>query len=119
LFGRGLQKTTPTKATEAMFRRYNRWHSRFDQPDPYDGSYDQTDQQSFNRYAYVKGDPVNFVDPSGLMMVLASVMWDYGSNSWIGIYGSDFQLSPGDSEFGPDSTEGRRYLGGGYRIGSR
>lgn len=24
---------------EAMFRRYNRWHSRFDQPDPYDGSY--------------------------------------------------------------------------------
>ena len=44
-------------------------------------------------------------------------MWDYGSNSWIGVYGSDFQLSPGDSGFGPDSTEGRRYLGGGYSIG--
>jgi hypothetical protein len=24
---------------EAMFRRYNRWQSRFDQPDPYDDSY--------------------------------------------------------------------------------
>jgi hypothetical protein len=24
---------------EAMFRRYNRWHSRFDQPDPYEGGY--------------------------------------------------------------------------------
>ena len=51
---------------EAMFRRYNRWHSRFDQPDPYEGSYDLGDPQTFNRYAYVQNDPVNFVDPSGL-----------------------------------------------------
>ena len=51
---------------EAMFRRYNLKHSRFDQPDPYDGSYSLTDPQSFNRYAYVQNDPVNFVDPSGL-----------------------------------------------------
>jgi len=49
-----------------MFRRYNRWHSRFDQPDPYDGSYSLTDPQSFNRYAYVQNDPVNSVDPTGL-----------------------------------------------------
>jgi RHS repeat-associated protein len=51
---------------DAMFRRYNRWWSRFDQPDPYDGSYDLSDPQSFNRYAYVQNDPVNSVDPSGL-----------------------------------------------------
>jgi RHS repeat-associated protein len=51
---------------DAMHRRYNRWHSRFDQPDPYGGSYDITDPQSFNRYSYVQNDPVNFVDPSGL-----------------------------------------------------
>ncbi len=51
---------------EAMFRRYNRWHSRFDQPDPYDGSYSLGDPQSFNRYAYTQNDPVNFIDPSGL-----------------------------------------------------
>jgi RHS repeat-associated protein len=51
---------------DAMFRRYNRWWSRFDQPDPYDGSYNLPNPQSFNRYAYVQSDPVNFVDPSGL-----------------------------------------------------
>jgi RHS repeat-associated protein len=51
---------------EAMFRRYNRKHSRFDQPDPYNGSYSLTDPQSFNRYAYVQNDPVNFADPTGL-----------------------------------------------------
>ena len=51
---------------EAMMRRYTgKWH-RFDQPDPYDGSYDTTDPQSFNRYAYMQNDPVNFVDPTGL-----------------------------------------------------
>lgn len=51
---------------EAMFRRYNRWWSRFDQPDSYDGSYDLAKPQSLNRYAYVNNDPVNFVDPTGL-----------------------------------------------------
>ncbi len=49
-----------------MMRRYaGKWH-HFIQPDPYDGSYDWTNPQSFNRYAYVQNDPVNFVDPSGL-----------------------------------------------------
>lgn len=51
---------------EAMHRRYNRWHLRFDQPDPYDGSYDLFNPQSFNRYAYVNNDPANLVDPTGL-----------------------------------------------------
>lgn len=52
---------------DAMHRRYNRWWSRFEQPDPYDGSYSLSDPQSFNRYAYTQSDPVNFVDPNGLL----------------------------------------------------
>jgi RHS repeat-associated protein len=51
---------------EAMMRRYNRLWAKFEQPDPYDGSYDLSDPQSFNRYAYVQNDPVNFVDSTGL-----------------------------------------------------
>ncbi|HBB87809.1 MAG TPA: hypothetical protein DC047_09360 [Blastocatellia bacterium] len=58
---------------EAMFRRYNRWHSRFDQPDPYQGSYSLTDPQSFNRYAYTRGNPVSFVDPTGLDISLPGI----------------------------------------------
>jgi hypothetical protein len=53
-----------------MFRRYNRWWSRFDQPDPYAGSYDLGDPQSFNRYASTSNDPVNFVDPTGLEPII-------------------------------------------------
>jgi hypothetical protein len=59
-----------------MHRRYNRYHSRFDQPDPYDGSYDPADPQSLNRYAYVQNDPVNFIDPSGLN---DSFIWSGGT----------------------------------------
>jgi RHS repeat-associated protein len=51
---------------DAMMRRYQSAQSRFSQPDPYDGSYNLTDPQSLNRYAYVQNDPVNFIDPSGL-----------------------------------------------------
>jgi RHS repeat-associated protein len=51
---------------DAMARRYS-VGGRFSQPDPYGGSYDFTDPQSLNRYAYTKNDPVNFRDPSGLM----------------------------------------------------
>jgi hypothetical protein len=35
-------------------------------PDPYNGSYDLSDPQSFNRYAYSENDPVNFIDPTGM-----------------------------------------------------
>jgi RHS repeat-associated protein len=52
---------------DAMMRRYTgKWH-RFVQPDPYDGSYDLSDPQSFNRYSYTQNDPVNAADPTGLM----------------------------------------------------
>lgn len=43
---------------------------RFDQADPWEGSYDLSDPQSFNRYSYVNNDPVNYVDPSGLQDVI-------------------------------------------------
>ena len=35
-------------------------------PDPYDGSYDASNPQSFNRYAYVLNSSLSWVDPIGL-----------------------------------------------------
>lgn len=43
---------------------------------PWDGSYDLTDPQSFNRYAYTENDPVNFIDPTGLDTALR--IWGFG-----------------------------------------
>lgn len=42
---------------------------RWTSPDPYAGSMSFSDPQSFNRYTYVGNDPVNFVDPTGLIQL--------------------------------------------------
>jgi hypothetical protein len=63
-----------------MARRYSPT-GRFSQPDPYSGSYDFSDPQSLNRYAYVGNDPVNRKDPSGLAMACTT---PDGMSGWVG-----------------------------------
>ncbi len=50
----------------AQFREYSNMAGRWFSPDPYSGSYDPTNSQSFNRYAYVMNSPLSFSDPLGL-----------------------------------------------------
>ena len=50
----------------AMFREYSSMSGRWMSPDPYMGSYDIYNPQSFNRYAYVLDNPLGYVDPWGL-----------------------------------------------------
>lgn len=71
-------------ADKAMSRRYEGRWNRFTQHDPSDDSYDAGDPQSFNRYSYVENDPVNSVDPKGLLISFwlpgADMGWpDYSS----------------------------------------
>jgi RHS repeat-associated protein len=73
---------------DAMHRRYNRYYSRFEQPDSYDGSYDFSNPQSFNRYAYVANDPVNLIDPTGLsacFLAYSYTEWSDSSGRVVGI----------------------------------
>ena len=47
-------------------RYYASSYGRFNTPDPYRASAGPSDPGSWNRYAYVGGDPVNSLDPTGL-----------------------------------------------------
>jgi RHS repeat-associated protein len=47
-------------------RYYSNAYGRFMTPDPASSSGDPSEPQSWNRYAYTRGDPVNLNDPSGL-----------------------------------------------------
>jgi RHS repeat-associated protein len=50
----------------AQQRYYASTLGRFTTPDPYMASGGPPDPQSWNRYAYVRNDPVNYLDPEGL-----------------------------------------------------
>jgi RHS repeat-associated protein len=101
---------------DAMFRRYNRWWSRFDQPDPYDGSYNLNNPQSFNRYPYVQNDPANFVDPNGLDTNYTFTTPDKlpePPTNWTGVFGG------GDTGIiveGPTGGEGGSQDSSGFNI---
>ncbi len=50
----------------AQYREYSGAGGRWLSPDPYSGSYDWSNPQSLNRYAYVLNNPLSLSDPSGL-----------------------------------------------------
>ncbi|MCU1264807.1 MAG: Rhs family protein-like [Acidobacteria bacterium] len=72
----------------ALNRQYSTNKARFSQPDPYDSSYN-----------YSGNDPVNFIDPQGLMMELVGVRWN-SDGSFTAIYADSSPSSPGDVGFG-------------------
>ena len=62
----GLDHDSESNTDHAQFRQYSPTQGRWLSPDPYSGSYDLTNPQSFNRYAYVLNSPLAAYDPSGL-----------------------------------------------------
>jgi RHS repeat-associated protein len=61
----------------AQARYYNSTHGRFTSVDPITASEDIINPQSFNRYAYVGNNPLNFTDPTGEMWGVSgtSIQW--------------------------------------------
>jgi RHS repeat-associated protein len=90
--------------SDARARRYSPT-GRFPQPDPSGGSYDLSNPQSLNRYAYVGNDPVNFRDPSGAepneTFCGATYGWNMcggGRGFWGGYFGN--HVAEYNSEYG-------------------
>jgi RHS repeat-associated protein len=61
----GLEADNENGSDHAMARNLALAQGRWLSPDPYMGSYDLMNPQSFNRYSYVGNMPMQFVDPSG------------------------------------------------------
>ncbi|MGH9585787.1 MAG: RHS repeat domain-containing protein [Acidobacteriaceae bacterium] len=54
-----------SETEHAQYRQYGETQGRWMSPDPYSGSYDFSNPQSFNRYSYVLNNPFAFIDPTG------------------------------------------------------
>jgi RHS repeat-associated protein len=96
----------------ALNRYYNATWGRFLNPDPYQanngGPGDPKDPQSWNRYAYVKGDPVNFNDPTGESILYSAcfVFWSASASNLgdvLGENGDSFGTSLGFWSWGDET----------------
>jgi RHS repeat-associated protein len=65
----GMDTDLETDSHHAQYRQYDSIAGRWMSPDPYDGSYDPSNPQSFNRYSYALNDPLSMTDPQGLFML--------------------------------------------------
>ena len=65
----GQERDSESNLDYFKARHFNFTTGQFMSPDPYDGSFDASNPQSFNRYSYVLNSPLNLIDPSGLQGV--------------------------------------------------
>jgi len=130
----------------AQFRQYSSTQGRWMSPDPYSGSYDSSDPQSFNRYAYARNNPLAVIDPSGLSGVCVSAFpygnaeepyvdpsiynsadcasaygtWvETGSDVTMDVSSTDPVADPGNGAYAtPPSSSNSSGTGGGTGVGS-
>lgn len=95
-----LEHDDETGLDHATFRQFSGTQGRWSTPDPYSGSMTAVNPQSLNRYNYVGNNPLNGIDPLGL--VCSGNIGDF----------SDTVCNP--ANFGGGGGSGGDGLGGGY-----
>jgi RHS repeat-associated protein len=66
----GDERDSESNLDHTLFRQYSSQLGRWASPDPAGlAAVDPANPQSWNRYAYVANDPLDFVDPSGLFLI--------------------------------------------------
>lgn len=81
----GYELDSETGLNFAQARYHSPAQGRFISVDPLGASATNLNPQSFNRYSYVLNNPVNFIDPDGMMtMVDASISYGEVSGLWGG-----------------------------------
>jgi len=114
-----------TGLDHTWWRKHEDRSGRWTSADPYPGSMRITNPQSFNRYAYVKSDPLNSVDPTGLCTPLNFFLdifvdgvrvahIDFGTVGYTGCSGAGHRppgepREPGEPQNRPPQIDQKKY----------
>ena len=112
----GLYRDGEGSLDHAWWRKYDSSSGRWTSPDPYGGSMNAADPQSFNRYSYVQNDPVNLTDPSGLRFTLNCSIVRDANDSWTCSLGWVDDPEPTDFSHGDGDIGGGGGGGGNGQI---
>ncbi len=63
----GYERDAESNLDNAQARYYSSSMGRFMSPDPYNAGADPYDPQSWNMYSYVRNNPLNLTDPTGMV----------------------------------------------------
>jgi RHS repeat-associated protein len=102
-------RDSATSLDYANNRYYSNAYGRFMTPDPYTNSGRLNDPQSWNRYAYTRGDPVNRYDPEGSDDCPAGVACFSVTGTGYGD-GGDGGFGGGSSLFGGDPVFNKPFM---------
>jgi RHS repeat-associated protein len=80
----GHARDQGTGYDHTLWRKLDSVQGRWTSPDPYGGSMEIGNPQSFNRYAYVLNDPVNASDPLGLFQAAPKADYSGLWSLWLG-----------------------------------
>jgi len=117
------KRDSTTNFDYAHHRYYSSQIARFLTPDPYQantgGPGDPAEPQSWNRYTYVDGDPVNFEDPEGLMKgppACGGSWYRSGQFCVPSVRTEDFVFGDGHPHVNPNPPDGPRVPPHGVEV---
>jgi RHS repeat-associated protein len=100
-----LERDEATGLDHTLFRKYDNFAGRWTTPDPVSGT--AANPQTLNRYSYTTNDPVNLLDPSGLMPCVPGNISVECDSSGFGGWGWGYL---GGNGWGSDPNPGRRII---------
>jgi RHS repeat-associated protein len=120
----GHARDQDTGYDHTLWRKLDSVQGRWTSPDPYGGSMEIGNPQSFNRYAYVLNDPVNASDPLGLFQLAprAERQSDYvvevqaESGGWGSAFSALWSLWAGRRDLFAVALQPMGVIGGGGEI---
>ena len=109
------ERDSATGLDHTWWRKNENRAGRWTSPDPYNGSMSLGNPQSFNRYSYVENQPTNFVDPSGLLIIIVHYSCRIIGEAGDGrpVYSCDVSFTTFNDNPGGGSTGGTDFGGGG------